>query len=149
MSILDNRELFARLIRCEAEGEGESGMKAVATVVMNRVHIAYGEYQRVNQGDIRRVILQKDQFTCCKTEINGVPNVQNVWSMTPEPIHYQIADWALSGNVHIGVGRECLWYMNPFSPSCPDIFPYNGTGIWINRIREHCFYNPTPAYALT
>jgi hypothetical protein len=27
------RELFARLIKCEAEGEGIDGMKAVATVV--------------------------------------------------------------------------------------------------------------------
>ena len=26
-----NRELFARLIRCEAGGEGENGMKAVVT----------------------------------------------------------------------------------------------------------------------
>ena len=37
------QELFARLIKCEAGGEGEDGMKAVATVVMNRVHIPYGE----------------------------------------------------------------------------------------------------------
>ena len=33
---LDTRELFARLIQCEAGGEGEYGMAAVATVVMNR-----------------------------------------------------------------------------------------------------------------
>lgn len=37
-----DRELFARLIKCEAGGEGESGMKAVATVIMNRVHVASG-----------------------------------------------------------------------------------------------------------
>ena len=35
---MDTRELFARLIQCEAGGEGENGMKAVASVVMNRVH---------------------------------------------------------------------------------------------------------------
>lgn len=33
-----DRELLARLIECEAGGEGENGMKAVAGVVMNRVH---------------------------------------------------------------------------------------------------------------
>lgn len=33
---MDTRELFARLIQCEAGGEGENGMKAIATVVMNR-----------------------------------------------------------------------------------------------------------------
>ena len=43
---ISSRELFARLIKCEAGGEGIDGMKAVATVVMNRVHVAYGEYLR-------------------------------------------------------------------------------------------------------
>lgn len=32
------RDLVARLIQCEAEGEGEIGMKAVATIIMNRVN---------------------------------------------------------------------------------------------------------------
>ena len=35
----DERELLARLIQCEAGGEGENGMKAVAGVVMNRVNV--------------------------------------------------------------------------------------------------------------
>lgn len=33
-----DRELLARLVQCEAGGEGENGMKAVASVVMNRVN---------------------------------------------------------------------------------------------------------------
>ena len=32
-------ELLARIIQCEAGGEGEQGMKAVASVVMDRVHV--------------------------------------------------------------------------------------------------------------
>lgn len=146
---MDARELFARLIRCEAEGEGLDGMRAVATVVMNRVHVAYGEYQRVCQGDLRRVIEQYCQFTCYKTMVYGEPNHQNVWAMTPEPIHYEVADWAIQGGVFTGVGSEALWYMNPFSPVCPDPFPYNGTGYWFTRINQHCFYNPTALYADT
>jgi hypothetical protein len=47
---MTDRELFARLIKCEAGGEGEDGMKAVATVIMNRVHIDRGEYLRTGQG---------------------------------------------------------------------------------------------------
>ena len=39
-------ELLARLIQCEAGGEGDNGMKAVACVVMNRVRVDYGEYGR-------------------------------------------------------------------------------------------------------
>ena len=33
-----DRELIARLVQCEAGGEGDNGMKAVATVIMNRVN---------------------------------------------------------------------------------------------------------------
>ena len=40
----NERELLARLIQCEAGGEGENGMKAVAGVVMNRVNVIGGEY---------------------------------------------------------------------------------------------------------
>ena len=122
---MDTRELFARMIRCEAEGEGDAGMRAVAQVVMNRVHVPYGEYLRVCQGNLRRVLVQMCQFSCYKSVIGGVPNAQNVWSMTPDPIHYQIADWAIQGGIFSGVGTEALWYMNPFSPRCPDPFPYN------------------------
>lgn len=34
------RELLARIIQCEAGGEGDNGMRAVASVVMNRVNVA-------------------------------------------------------------------------------------------------------------
>ncbi|WP_094548861.1 cell wall hydrolase [Petroclostridium xylanilyticum] len=145
---MSTRELFARMIRCEAEGEGIEGMKAVATVTMNRVHIAYGEYQRICQGDLRKVLTQMCQYSCHKTIIGGQPNPQNVWSLPPEEIHYEIADWALAGN-KVSVVGECLWYMNPFRPECPRYFPYNGTGYWQTRINDHCFYNPTSLYAQT
>ena len=36
---LSDLEILARLIQCEAGGEGENGMQAVASVIMNRVHI--------------------------------------------------------------------------------------------------------------
>ncbi len=38
-----DRELLARLVQCEAGGEGDNGMRAVATVVMNRVNTPIGE----------------------------------------------------------------------------------------------------------
>ena len=45
-----DRELLARLIQCEAGGEGNTGMAAVASVVMNRVNAAGGEYARIGKG---------------------------------------------------------------------------------------------------
>ena len=53
------RELLARIIQCEAGGEGDNGMRAVASVVMNRVNVTDGEYARVSQGgSIRNIIYQ-------------------------------------------------------------------------------------------
>lgn len=145
---LTDRELFARLIRCEAEGEGEAGMKAVATVVMNRVHVAEGEYQRIGQGNLRRVIEQPYQFTCLLTEVYGQVNPQNVYNIPAEQMHYEIADWALAGNVLSDVAPT-LWYYNPFSVNCEGVFPRNGSGSFFNRIVQHCFYQPTSLYYQT
>ncbi|RKD29151.1 cell wall hydrolase [Thermohalobacter berrensis] len=139
------RELLARIIKCEAGGEGERGMKAVATVVMNRVHAPYGEYRRVAQGDLRKVIYQECQFDCVKGIIGGRSNPQTIWANPPEDIHYEIADWALAGNKLYNVG-QCLWYMNPYRPGCPYTFPWNGTGRYTIKIRNHCFYQPTERY---
>lgn len=147
MSFSD-RELFARLIKCEAGGEGEDGMKAVATVVMNRVHVAYGQYLRTGQGSLRRVIEEPGEFTCMMPTVYGEVNPQTVWATPPEQIHYDIADWALAGNKHPGA-NECLWYYNPFATTCAQYFPPTGTGVIFNRIGEHCFYEPTALYAQT
>ncbi len=143
-----SRELFARLLKCEAGGEGLDGMKAVATVIMNRVNVAYGEYLREGQGDLRKVIEQPYQFTCLMSEVYGEVNPQTVWATPPEQIHYDVADWALAGNKHWGAA-DSLWYYNPFSPICEDYFPRNRTGSYYNRVNQHCFYLPTPLYAET
>ena len=41
-----DRELLARIVQCEAGGEGDNGMKAVATSILNRVNATDGEYAR-------------------------------------------------------------------------------------------------------
>lgn len=141
---MDDRELLARIIKCEAGGEGDNGMRAVASVVMNRVNVSDGEYQRIGQGSLRRVIYQEGQFDCVRPVLGGVANPQTIWANPPEQIHYDIADWALSGNRLFTVGAS-LWYFNPFGP-CPYAFPYNGSGSFQVVIVKHCFYNPTALY---
>ena len=86
-----DRELLARLIQCEAGGEGEDGMKAVAGVVMNRVHAKGGEYARVGQGSIRNIIFQPYQFVCASETEGGAYNPQNIYNMRPEQIPYDLA----------------------------------------------------------
>ena len=142
-----DRELLARLIQCEAGGEGENGMKAVAGVVMNRVHAKGGEYARVGQGSIRKIIFQPYQFVCASETEGGAYNPQNIYNMRPEQIHYDIADWAIAGNRLPDVA-ESLWFYNPFGPTCRSFFP-SDVGYWQTRIGDHCFYNPTKAYYKT
>jgi N-acetylmuramoyl-L-alanine amidase len=143
-----DRELLARMIKCEAGGEGENGMKGVATVIMNRVRVPYGEYQRVGQGDLRKVMYQKGQFDCMRSVLAGRPNPQTIWASPPEDVHYQIADWAIAGNRLFTIGYS-LWYFNPFIPNCPYVFPRNGVGNLQVRVAQHCFYNPTALYSET
>ena len=141
------RELLARLIKCEAGGEGDDGMAAVASVVRNRADVHYGEFFRVSQGgDIRKIIEQPGQFVCMRSTVGGEYNSQNVWNMDPEEIHYQIADWVLAGNTFSAVG-DSLFFYNPYSETCPTYFPPNGMGVAYNRINQHCFYRPTEKYA--
>ena len=119
-----DRELIARLIQCEAGGEGDNGMKAVATVIMNRVQAVEGEYARISQGgNIRNIIFQPGQFDCVRETINGQYNPQNIYNMNPTDVHYEIADWVLAGNKLNDIG-ECLWYLNPFRPTCRKHVPY-------------------------
>jgi N-acetylmuramoyl-L-alanine amidase len=142
------RELLARMIKCEAGGEGENGMKGVASVIMNRVNVADGEYLRLGQGDIRKILFQPGQFDCASSVLGGVANPQTIWASPPEAIHYAIADWALSGNRLYTTGSS-LWYFNPFAPGCPYLFPFNGNGTYQVSVNQHCFYNPTALYFKT
>ncbi len=144
----DTRELFARLLQCEAGGEGDDGMRAVASVIINRANVPDGEFARIsNGGDVRAIIEQPNQFTCLKTSIGGAYNPQNIYNMVPEDIHYEIADWALAGNTASSVG-DSIFYFNPFSESCPTFFPSNN-GVIYSRVGNHCFYSPTQAYSKT
>lgn len=143
------RELLARLIQCEAGGEGDNGMRAVASVIMNRTRVPYGEFARIsNGGDVRAIIEQDGQFTCMMTNKNGYYNSQNIYNMNPTQEHYDIADWALAGNT-LGEVGEALFFFNPYSSTCPQYFPSNGIGTLQTRVNQHCFYAPTQKYQYT
>ncbi len=80
---MDTRELFARLIKCEAGAKG-STHEGGCHRGDEPVRVPYGEYQRLNQGNLRRVIEQFCQFTCVKTVLSSGPNPQHIWMSTPE-----------------------------------------------------------------
>lgn len=99
-------------------------------------------------GSIRNIIFQPGQFDCASEELFNRYNSQNIYNMTPTDIHYNIADWVMAGNRLNEIG-ECLWYLNPFRPSCSNTFPSNGSGTFHTRLGEHCFYRPTNLYTNT
>ena len=124
-------------------------MRAVASVVMNRVNVPIGEYSRISQGgSIRNNIFQTGQFDCATDQLFNQYNPQNIYNMNPTDIHYEIADWAIAGNRLNEIG-ECLWYLNPFRPNCSNTFPRNGSGTFHTRLGKHCFYRPTPLHEET
>lgn len=130
---------MARLIQCEAGGEGENGMRAVASVIMNRVRQSQGEYGRYNT--IRDVVFAPRQFECATDQ------PQNLYNMSPEQIHYAIADWAINGG-RLSETDDALWFFNPYSASCRGSFP-NNNGYFRVRIGNHCFYSPSSSYYST
>ena len=141
-----DREMMARLIQCEAGGEGDAGMRAVATVIMNRATVPYGEFFRVSQGgNVRNIMEQRGQFNCMTDTLRSGYNPQNIWNMSPEAIHYEIADWALGGG-RLSAVANSLFFYNPYSPECAPYFPPNRIGVIPNRINQHCFYIPTELY---
>ena len=89
-----------------------------------------------------------DIYNCARETIRNQYNPQNIYNMTPTELHYYIADWALSGNRLNEIG-DCLWYLNPFKPTCNPTFPINGSGTIHTRLGDHCFYRPTAKYAET
>ena len=91
---MSTRELLARLLKCEAGGEGENGMRAVASVIVNRTRVPDGEFARVSKGgDFRAIMEQPNQFTCLKTTVGGQYNPQNVYNMTKFTITLPIGHW--------------------------------------------------------
>jgi len=118
---LDTRELFARLIQCEAGGEGEYGMAAVATVVMNRANATEGEFSRVgNGGDVRAVITQPGQFTCMRESVGGSYNAQNVYNM-----RYTLSDSGLGdGRRQASGNRQRAFLLQSLQRRMSHLFPY-------------------------
>ena len=118
-----DRELLARLIQCEAGGEGEDGMKAVAGVVMNRVHAKGGGVCPGRAGQHPQYHLSAPISSVCASETEGgAYNPQNIYNMRPEQIHYDIADWAIAGNRLPDVA-DSLWFYNPSAPPAGPSFP--------------------------
>lgn len=128
-------ELLARIVECEAGGEGETGMKAVASVVMNRVQVDYGEYGRLYT--IREVVYQRGQFTCAMETVGAFTICRISTTCGPPRSTTTSPTGPSPGNRLTNLGFA-LWFYNPFSVTCRDNFP-SRVGEFVIRIGDHCF----------
>lgn len=120
-------DLLARLLRAEAEGEGQNGMLLVGNVGINRVRADCSDFMSVRT--IRQMVFQPHAFEA-----------------TLYPPFYQAArgvDKALARRVINGQrfwpAVFSLWYFNP-EGACPDQWFDQPL---VGQFKEHCFYEPT------
>lgn len=132
-------ELLARLIRTEAEAEGQRGMLSVGAVVINRALVKCSDFKNVDT--IREVIYQYHGSDASFDAIQSPSFYQRATEPYLKLARQCLQNWRLYPAVY------SLWYFNPSgagvqNTQCPPKWygqPY--AGVWKN----HCFYEPTGA----
>lgn len=132
MAVINHNErdvdLLARLMRAEAEGDGQLGMLMVGNTGVNRVLADCLDFK-----DIRSVSDMVFQSP------GGFEATQHSYFYQPaREIDRRLARRALNGERHVPATTS-LWFFNPFAPDCPAQF----FGQWnTGRYKTHCFYAP-------
>ena len=124
---LKDRELLAKTLQAEAGNQGNVGMMAVGSVIMNRL---------AGGNDLSKVILQPGQFSAWNslTGYAGGEQGQNM-DFTPNSKAYEVADYLLSGNYEDPTGGATHYY----NPQLADpIWGASGGGDW-QTIGSHIF----------
>lgn len=126
----NDRKLLARLIRAEAEGEGEQGMLLVANVGVNRVRSVCLDFVDINS--VERMVWQSP---------GGFEAVHfPYFFQSARQKELRLVERAIQGE-RWRPAEFALWFFRPDGP-CPEQ--------WWNqwnsgRYKQHCFYIPTQA----
>ncbi len=132
MSVIKHTEkdvsLLARLMRAEAESDGEIGMLLVGNVGVNRVRANCLDFKNIRS--VEDMVFQRP----------------GGFEATLHSYFYQAArqiDKKLARRVLKGETREpattALWFYNPFNEGCKAQW----YGQWNSgRYKSHCFYQP-------
>lgn len=124
-------DLLARLMRAEAEGEGQLGMLLVGNVGINRVLANCLDF--VDIRSIERMVFQSP---------GGFEATQLSYFYQPaREIDRRLARRVIKGEKFVPATRA-LWFYNPFDQPCRAQW----FGQWNSgRFKSHCFYAPTEA----
>ncbi|WP_096437734.1 cell wall hydrolase [Alteribacter populi] len=123
-------DMLARLVRAEAEGEGEIGMLKAGNVMVNRVRVPCLDFEDINT--VPRMVHQSP----------------GGFEATEKGYFYQRArerDKRLARRLvngeRTGIAEFSLWFFRPDGPCPPEWWGQPTTG----RYKLHCFYSPEHA----
>ncbi len=121
-------ELLARLMRAEAESDGNMGMLLVGNVGVNRVLANCHDFKNINT--IQQMVFQSP---------GGFEAVQfDYFYQRARDNEINLARRVINGE-RFEPATTALWFYDPFQPSCPPQF----WGQWNSgRYGDHCFYIP-------
>lgn len=121
-------KLLARLIRAEAEGDGDLGMLLVGNVGVNRVRADCLDFKDIRS--IKQMVFQRP---------GGFEATQKGYFYQPARDHeIRLARRVINGE-RFHPAQNSLWFFRP-TGDCP--------AQWFNqwnsgRYKSHCFYSPT------
>jgi N-acetylmuramoyl-L-alanine amidase len=119
--------LLARLLRAEAEGEGELGMLLVGNVGINRIRANCSDFKGIRT--IPQMVYQQHAFEAVQ---------HGYFYQKARERDKRLARQAINGNRH-WPAKFSLWYFRP-TGDCPA--QWYGQSL-VGRYKLHCFYEPT------
>ncbi|WNR42055.1 cell wall hydrolase [Paenibacillus roseipurpureus] len=126
-------DMLARLLRAEAETEGEKGMLLVGNVGINRIRANCSDFKGLRT--IPQMINQPHAFEALQ---------HGTYYQNARERERRLARRAVDGE-RLWPGKFSLWYFRPGTFENPKPCPET----WYNqphagRYKKHCFYEPTP-----
>ncbi|SCW34206.1 N-acetylmuramoyl-L-alanine amidase [Paenibacillus tianmuensis] len=122
-------DLLARLLRAEAEGEGEKGMILVGNVGVNRIRANCSDFKGLRT--IPQMIYQPHAFEAV---------IHGYFYQKARDREKRLARRTVNGERQ-WPAKFSLWYFRP-EGDCPPTW-YNQP--LVARFKKHCFYQPTAA----
>ncbi|SFL54223.1 N-acetylmuramoyl-L-alanine amidase [Paenibacillus sp. 1_12] len=119
--------LLARLLRAEAEGEGDQGMLMVGNVGINRIRANCSDFKGLRT--IPQMIYQPHAFEATQ---------HGYFYQKARERDVRLAKRSVEGE-RVWPAKFSLWYFRP-EGDCPDEW-YNQP--LVARYKAHCFYQPT------
>jgi N-acetylmuramoyl-L-alanine amidase len=121
-------ELLARIMRAEAQTEGDLGMLMVGNVVVNRAIANCLTFKNIRS--IYDAIYQKNQFSGTSSSL---------FEASPTTAEKNLAERALRGEYYYPA-THALWFYAPSSgTSCKSVWYEQALA---GRYKNHCFYRP-------